>query len=340
MRELLLNGPDFSLFQAVDLIDRIAIETMSARVSDPLANLELRLDNLEQRRRAGGYLPPSKEHVRFRGTDNLGFPAADIARISLEEDSDAPRYVIETTCLGLYGPDSPLPDYVNERIANYDLDATALRDFLDMFNHRLMTLLYRIGKRYRHGKVFDGEATDEISLLCGALIGELDPFDLQPDIGRAHRLRNATRLGLFSLPAHTLEGVVADLFGGVHVRVEEFVHRTVVIPDEQRNRLGHQANLLGETALLGDRVESCDKIRLWLGPLSPDLWEDFLPAGTKRCTLETFLQRVLLAPLAYDIVLIPDTAPPACLGGRGRLALDAWLGEPQDEKQVRFKVAA
>ena len=343
LRELVANGPDFSLFQAVDLIDRTATETMHAQASAPFANLEQRLADLEQRCRAGGYLSPSKENIRFRGTNSMGFPAADIARISLEEPTSggSARYVIETTCLGLYGPDSPLPDYVNERIVAYDDNATVLRDFLDLFNHRLMILLCRVGERYRHSRVFDGEATDELSLFCGALVGELDPFDLQPDLGRAHRLRNATRLGLFSLPAATLEHVVSDLFQAVAVRVEEFVRRTVSIPDEQRNALGQQGNLLGETAIVGDRVESCDKIRLWLGPLSPDLWEDFLPHGAKRCALETFLRRVLPAPLAYDIVLrpSPEAAGQAHLGERGRLALDAWLGEAQDERDVSFKVA-
>lgn len=344
--ELLSDGPDFSLFQAVDLIDRIALQTMQVRARDPLDALEQRLDALEQRRRAGGYVSPSKENIRFRGVDSMGFPAADIARIWLEESpSEGPlpaRYVIEANCLGLYGPDSPLPDYVNEGIVAYDRTATALRDFLDLFNHRLLILLCRIGRRYRHARVFDGEATDEISLFCGALIGELDPFDLQPDIGRAHRLRNATRLGLFSLPAAGLEQVVADLFPGVQVQLEEFVRRTVPVSDEQRNRLGQQGNLLGETAIVGDRVESCDKIRLWLGPLSPARWEDFLPGGPERHRLETLLRRLLPAPLAYDIVLLPgpEVVAPTRLGAQGRLALDAWLDEPQDEKNISFRIAA
>lgn len=343
---LLSEGHDFSLFQAVDLIDRIALETMLVQESDPFDALERRLDALEQRRRAGGYVSPSKENVRFRGVDSMGFPVADIARISLEtttpEDQVPSRYVIEVNCLGLYGPDSPLPDYVNECIVAYDHTATVLRDFLDLFNHRLMLLLCRISMRYRHARVFDGEATDEISLFCGALIGELDPFDLQPDVGRAHRLRNATRLGLFSLPAEALEQVVADLFQGVELRVEEFVRRTVTISDEQRNRLGQQGNLLGETVIVGDRVESCDKIRLWLGPLSPALWEDFLTGGAKRRSLETLLHRLLPAPLAYDIVLLPspEVVAPTRLGGQGRLGLDAWLDEPQAEKNISFKIAA
>ena len=344
--ELLSEGHDFSLFQAVDLIDRIALETMLAQERDPFDALERRLDVLEQRRRAGGYVSPSKENIRFRGVDSMGFPAADIARISLEtttpEGQVPSRYIIEANCLGLYGPDSPLPDYVNERIVAYDHTATVLRDFLDLFNHRLLILLCRISMRYRHARVFDGEATDEISLFCGALIGELDPFDLQPDIGRTHRLRNAARLGLFSLPAATLEQVVADLFPGVDVRLEEFVRRTVPVSDEQRNRLGQQGNLLGETAIVGDRVESRDKIRMWLGPLSLDLWEDFLPGGSKRRSLEILLQRLLPAPLAYDIVLLPspEVVVPARLGEQGRLALDAWLDEPQAEKNISFKIAA
>ena len=99
----------------------------------------------------------------------------DIARISFEEVAAAApgqssaHYVIEATCLGLYGPDSPLPAYVNERIVARDRDATALRDFLDLFNHRILTLLCRIARRYRHIRVFDGAATDEIRQMVDIL---------------------------------------------------------------------------------------------------------------------------------------------------------------------------
>lgn len=355
MRELLSCGHDFSLFDAVELIGRIAADARRGEHpehEDAGTPRELPDGTAgpAHMRRAGAYLAPSRECIRFRAARHMGFPPADIARISLEETpgggcgEPASRFVIEATCLGLYGPDSPLPAYVNERIVARDRDSTALRDFLDLFNHRLLTLLCRIGRRYRHIRVFDGDATDEISLLCGALIGEPDPQTRPSDNeARAHRLRNAARLSLFSVSARTLEAVVSDRFGGVDVRIEEFVRRTVRIRDEQRNRLGARGNVLGESALLGDRAASrTSRIRLWLGPFSAARLYAFLPGGESRRTLDTLLRRVLPAPFDYDVVLrvAPDAATPARLGHAGRLALDAWLGKTRRESTVRFGAGA
>ena len=355
--DLLSSGHDFSLFEAVELIDDIAADTRRGNGSvgegardDRFGNAPSGTSDPAPARRAGAYLSPSKEHVRFRAVRHMGFPAADIARISFEEaPAAAPgqssvRYVIEATCLGLYGPDSPLPAYVNERIVARDRDATALRDFLDLFNHRILTLLCRIARRYRHIRVFDGAATDEISLLAGALIGEPDP-DAMPPPGRtrSHRLRNGTRLGLFSMSAHTLEAIVSDRFGGIEVRVEEFVRRTVLIGEEQRNLLGVRGNVLGRTALLGDRRSSrTSKIRVWLGAFGPGQHHAFLPAGESRRALDALLRRVLPAPFDYDVVLRvdPGAVAPTCLGRAGRLALDAWLGEPRDAATLQFRAAA
>ena len=354
---LLSGGSDFSLYEAVELIDGLAAghrpATAPGSADAPVDGVSRRpADDADRaaERRAGAYLPPSKENIRFRAAPNMGFPPADIARISLEATPDAApgqpaaRFVIEATCLGLYGPESPLPAYVNERIVARDRDAAALRDFLDLFNHRILTLLCRIARRYRHIRVFDGDAADEISLLCGALIGERDPGATPaPDETRSHRMRNLTRLGPFRMSARTLEAVVADRFGGIGVRVEEFVRRTVHICDEQRNRLGMNGTVLGKSSLLGDRASSrTSRIRLWLGPLGPGRLRAFLPGGESRRILDALLRRALPAPFDYDVIVrvAPPATAPARLGHAGRLALDAWLGEPRCETTLRFGAAA
>lgn len=358
MKELLSNGHAFSLLQAVDLIDHIVEETVLMT-----GGLE---DSGSERRPRAEYVSPTRENIRFRGVKSVGFPAADISqidldweRIDLEAQTLAPldlepspvRFVIETTFFGLYGPDSPLPDYVNERIVAYDHDETALRDFLDLFNHRLMMLLCRIGTRYRHLRVFDGEATDEISLLCGALLGERDPFGASGidtnlfdplDETRTHWLRNAPQLGLFTTSAETLEKVISDRFDGLSVFVEEFVPYSLDINDELQNSLGSKGNQLGETTLLGDKAESCDsKIRIYLGPLDRDEWDDFLPGGIGREILMALLTKMLPVPLECDIVLRGSTeaVTPANLGGNAQLSVNMWLGKPVGEGTIAFKLA-
>ncbi len=358
MQELLSNGHDFSLLQAVDLIDGIVAETIlmtaGTEKTDP--------DQIPQ----AEYISPTRENIRFRGVKSLGFPAADISQIDLDweridqeaqtlapldEEPSPVRFLIETTCFGLYGPDSPLPDYVNERIVAYDRDETALRDFLDLFNHRLMMLLCRIGTRYRHHRVFDGEATDEISLLCAALLGECDPFAEsgrdadqlhQLDEAHAHWLRNAPQLGLFTVSAEVLEKIISDCFDGLEVFVEEFVPYSLDISDELQNRLGSKGNKLGETTLIGDKLASCDsKICIYLGPLDEDEWHNFLPGGLGRETLIRLLEKVLGVSTICEIILRGSTeaVTPATLGENIQLSVNLWLGTPAGESTIAFELA-
>ncbi len=53
-------------------------------------------------------------------------------------------------CLGLFGPSGSLPDHytslVIQRLRQHDF---ALRDFLDLFNHRTISLFYRAWEKYR-----------------------------------------------------------------------------------------------------------------------------------------------------------------------------------------------
>lgn len=355
MRELTTHAHDFSLFQAVDLIQRWsrqpnpALTGAAAAVADGYGQ-RLRVRGLGAPGPQSGtssYVAPSEERVRFRGVGSMGFPASDVARISVDDSgSEATRYVVETACLGLYGPDSPLPDYINELIAAHDRDAGALREFLDLFHHRLMVLLCRIAQRYRHAKVFDFDATDEISLLCGALIGELDPFEPMPDPGRPHRLRNAPLLGLFNLSAAHLQQVLADRFDGAAVRVEEFVPHRASIDHAQRWRLGEQASRLNEDALLGDWITAGNgRIRLWIGPLDSKQLTGFVPGGTNWRSLRDLLARLLSSAPAWELALRVrrEAAQPLALAGadgRQGLGQTAWLGQSADESVVHFAAAA
>jgi type VI secretion system protein ImpH len=88
-------------------------------------------------------------HVRFRALQSLAFPPSEIWDIVRPE---APEQPIEMTVafLGLTGPLGALPrpytELVMQRIRKGD---RALRDFLDLFNQRLITLFAKAGEKYR-----------------------------------------------------------------------------------------------------------------------------------------------------------------------------------------------
>src|SRR5690606_12637601 len=94
---------------------------------------------------------PAREPVAFSSEVGLAFPVSDIARIRPPEAPGAP-FGVSVNFMGLAGHAGPLPDVYTELIMDRaGMQDHALRDFLDVFNHRLVSLLYRTRKYHRVG---------------------------------------------------------------------------------------------------------------------------------------------------------------------------------------------
>jgi len=118
---LFAEGFRFDFYQAVKLLEMLAPDaTPVAEGSEPDA-----------------------EPVRFRSRVGLDFPASEIDLLARAVTADLPPEM-RVNFLGLAGVLGPLPlpitELVVERVWHKD---TALRDFLDLFNHRLVSILAR-----------------------------------------------------------------------------------------------------------------------------------------------------------------------------------------------------
>ena len=96
------------------------------------------------------------ERLRLRPSRGQVFPAADVRRVEyLEAGSDrltkAAHVRLTATFLGLYGVDAPLPSTLTEpaAFAGENGAPSALRHFLDVFNHRFYAFFYRSWKKHR-----------------------------------------------------------------------------------------------------------------------------------------------------------------------------------------------
>lgn len=98
---------------------------------------------------AGETAADSSAPVRFRALQSLSFPPSEVWDIVKPESPEQP---IEMTVafLGLTGPLGALPrpytELVMQRVRKGD---RALRDFLDLFNQRLIALFAKTGEKYR-----------------------------------------------------------------------------------------------------------------------------------------------------------------------------------------------
>lgn len=267
--------------------------------------------------------------LRFRATPTMGFPATDITAVTrLESEDDRPRFEVEVPFLGLYGPSSPLPAFVTEHVIARDRDSSTLRDFLDLFNHRAIEIVYQIWRKYRHSATYRTGATDPISGYVIALMGMLSLRTADSPLSLESMLPFAGPLALAGRSAMLLETLVSHQFDKVPARVEEFVPRQVKVDDAQRCRLGVANGTLGSEWVLGERVQDImGKFRLWIGPVGLEGYRGFLPGHPNRRRLASLVEATVRSQLEYEIVLVvrEDEVSPWRLGQPAELGYDAWL---------------
>lgn len=170
---------------------------------------------------------PEHEPVRFRPRARTGFPAGEIAAVEFDDDPDslasARAPTVRTTFMGLYGVDAAMPSHMIDDIVLREEGHEVVEAFLDQFNHRFVTLLYRAWKKYRYAESFRAGGSDAHSrnLLCLAGFGWGD----KPQRAGLPDSRMLALLGLLIQRTRTpegLAGVIALAVPGVDVRVDEF----------------------------------------------------------------------------------------------------------------------
>lgn len=218
--------------------------------------------------------------VRFRASADFGFPSAEVVSVAPGEDG-TPEMTVAFLSLG--GAQGPLPPPLAERVADRAAEGdVAGRDFLDLFHHRLVSLVYQIGRRTRpvlqevapHETETAGSLRALIGLGTPGLAGRLPGVDDRALLARAgllaHQVRSQAGLG----------GLLADHFG-VPVCVEPLVGRWLPIPEDQRTRIGRAgaSRTLGSDAVLGARWHDPQAaVGIRMGPMGMDLYRSFLPA--------------------------------------------------------------
>lgn len=308
IREIAKDGRRYEFFSAVHLIHRL--RTGGA----PLGELG----------------PLSREPLRFRHDPDLIFHASDIS--SLEIDS-AGRVALTSSFLGLYGAASPMAIHFSEDvIAAENSDQPSLREFYDLFHHRVLSLFYRAWKKYRldAGFTLAGDDASTKRMLC--FVG-VDAYGThkEPGLTRLEMLELAPLLAMKARSPRLLKLALGKLLPGIGVEVEQFVERRARIDDEDRFALGRRCHELGRSTTLGTHVrDRSARFRLLLGPVSYEECESLMPGGAKfpvlRRTVDQFTRGTLECEV--DVLLREEEGPGFCLGStRGAtLGVNTRLG--------------
>ncbi|MGJ8680376.1 type VI secretion system baseplate subunit TssG [Paraglaciecola sp.] len=279
--------------------------------------------------------PINLEAVRVRPHASLGFSAADIKKITMLESEDSIKFQMEVTFMGLYGTVSPLPAFYTEDIIMDSDGESNRRDFLDLFHHRAISLHYRTLDKYQLFNHLKPELDDHVSNWLFSLMGLRGVMSLdQLPLKRPHRL--LANLGLLTMRSRSgamMSHMISHYFGQIPVRVEEFIERQVNITEEQHVFLGKQQSTLGMDMTIGSKLnERAGKFRVWLGPLSFERFNAFLPTEDDFEELVTLIKFLLQDPLSFDIGLILQEQDIHLLGlkkaSTNKLGWSSWLGRP------------
>lgn len=290
-----------------------------------------RLDCLQpDRPRLGATARPADDPIRLGQQPSLRFAPTELATIEPGAEGRPPRLLVYF--LGLLGPNGPLPlhltEYARER-KRHAGDPTLAR-FLDLFNHRMLSLLYRAWGQAQPAVSFDRPAEDRFGTYVGSLTGTSMPAcrdrDAMPDLTKR---RYAGHLACQRRHPDGLVAILRDWLG-LPAHLEEFVGRWLELPADCLLRLGSSPEraALGRTATLGGRVwDHQTKFRLRIGPLSRRQYEGLLPGGEILARVQAAVRNYLGDELDWDLnpVLKAAEVPQMRLGSGVRLGWTTWL---------------
>jgi type VI secretion system protein ImpH len=336
-RLLFAEGWRFEFYQAVRLLERMAEDCVPV----------------------GEGAHPELESVRFSSRVAFDFPASEVDEIRLPESTGTPARMT-VNVLGLAGALGPLPapfsEMLLERVAAKD---PAFRDFLDIFNHRLLSLLYRARKRQRPAIAWERPDRGVYARAAFALLGlGTEGLGRRMDVDDRALLAYTGLLARRTRSAVALRVMLADYFG-VEVQCTQFLGRWLELDPDQRTAIGtsgtsgtsgpgqgggrfNELSARGGGAVLGSRVwDQGAAFEIGLGPLTLSQFLDFLPVGRGFRSLVQLVRFAVGDELEFTVRLtLKDTQVPPCRLGCGpRLGWSAWLKTRDftaDDSQVRL----
>ncbi len=292
--------------------------------------------------RLGEGSDPLREALHISSQLSMAPPPSDIFAIKCTDEP----WEMSINFFGIGGVQGPLPLAYTEimmgRLAKND---ASMRRFLDIFNHRLISLHRRIGKKYLPGL---GHVSPKENILSTCILSFLGlNFTKALEV-----LENGSPFNLFKYagifwqrPRSTsgLQVILQDYFTEP-IKVLPFTGRWMYIEEDQVTRIGlsGQYQKLGQGTTLGTRVwNQIAGFTIEIGPVGLVSFLKFLKTGKK------FRQLVELTKLYVDLdchitlslILKKEEVPKTYLNGQAALG---WLSglyhhDKMVEKDVQIK---
>jgi type VI secretion system protein ImpH len=314
---LFSRGFEFDFFQAVRLLSWFSPE----------------------RKPVGGSARPSEEIARFGAWLSLAFPASAVDFVERNSHENGPARMT-VTFLGLTGTRGVLPTHYTEHLlARKAAKDDTLLQFLDLFNHRFVSLFYRAWQKHHPVVLYEMAAIyksrpDFFTQSLFALIGlGTDGLHERLTIRDEGLLRYAGLIAQAPHSASALRGILQDYFS-VRIETDQFLGSWYELEEADRCYLSEpmERNQLGFAAFAGDKVwDQQARFRIRVGPVSFNRFRDFLPDGCAMAKLIGLTRFLVGHALAFEVqVFLSAPQVPYCrLSDEGadapRLGWMGWL---------------
>jgi len=320
--------------------------------------------------------------VKFGAAVSLAFPAGELADLkkvpastgngsppmadptsSIVEPLMATRYSMIVNFMGLTGPLGALPRHYSEwLIARQQARDHAGREFLDIFNHRLIQLFWLAWSKHRPDVTLEFRHDQGLLRYVYDLVGMGTPALSKklslPQSKTATDTSHGTSAGLASTPrtapsstplpssalayysgiiaqrphsAGALARVIGDIVSAP-VRAQSCLGTWQCMPAGERTRLGTANARLADGCVLGQHYwDRQTTLQLVVGPLDLQHFKSLLPTGPMLAGVVEVCRFMtgMALDLRLKLELRADAVTPIRLGGKpsdaARLGWNTWL---------------
>jgi type VI secretion system protein ImpH len=311
----------------------------------------------------------SRTVLRYRNSLSLSFPASEIVQLAVRRSGGDPgtgrasseaieRVDVTPAFMGLLGAGGALPLFYTELLSAREEAPhrdPAARAFLDIFQHRAVSLFHEAWNKHRLPLRYEREGEERYLPMALSLAGVGQASlrsRLRPDGGGVadHALAYyAGALQQRHIGSTQLQRLLASYFD-VPVLVKQFVGRWFALGRSDRTCLGEANASLGGAAVVGERVWQRDlRLRITLGPLDGAGLRRFLPGAAGAVALRELLTLINGVSLEYEIRLNlrADAVATVHLGdspqGAARLGWNSFLQSrpsPRDRSEAGYDIHA
>jgi len=292
------------------------------------------LQKMEQERKPVGYfITPQGETIRFSARTSLAFPPSEIYDLRRMENGQMSMTVeFMGLCAAISVMPAPYTEFLLARARQKD---HTMEDFLNIFNHRMISFFYRGWEKYRFFIEYERTGEDRLSARLLDLLGlGTEGLRGRGGIPDEAYLNYVSLLARHVRSAASLEQILEDYFG-VNVHIQQFAGAWRKLSAENQTcftGFGGASERLGVGVVAGDEVwDHHGRIRISLGPMRFEQYLKFLPGQEAHRELVAWLRFYSNGSYETEVqlVLAREDAPACELGSSGeqrpQLGLVSWL---------------